>query len=190
MNPNDKTPHCYGNGDVLRPNTAAENDCDTCIWKTMCAQACGSDDPRPDWKDTNPKDMIGCNKLPIHLWPTCATFLGCLGLLDGALKYGRTNWRHSGVKASIYFDACNRHMAAWFEGEDNDPDSGIPHLGHALACIAIIVDAGFADKLVDDRMILGGHRKAQDILTPRVKRLREKHADKSPKHYTIADVES
>ena len=47
-------------------------------------------------KETNPKDAIGSQKLPLHLWPTTATAMGCLGLLDGALKYGRANWRVSG----------------------------------------------------------------------------------------------
>ncbi|MEW6460395.1 MAG: dATP/dGTP diphosphohydrolase domain-containing protein [Pseudomonadota bacterium] len=138
-------------------------------------------------KDTNPKDVIGSQKLPLHLWPTTATAMGCLGLMDGALKYGRANWRAAGVRASIYFDAANRHLAAWFEGEVVDPDSGLPHLAHALACLAIIVDAEAAGLLVDDRQVPGGHRKLVDSLTQHVRRLQDVHADRSPKHYTIAD---
>src|ERR1035437_197649 len=92
-------------------------------------------------KLSNPKDMIGSNKLPFHLWPETATAMGCLGLLDGMLKYGRTNWRVAGVKSSIYYDALRRHANAMFEGEDIDRDSGLPHFCHALACIAILVDA-------------------------------------------------
>lgn len=138
-------------------------------------------------KPTNPKDLVGSGKLPIHLWPTTATMLGSLGLLDGMLKYGRSNWREAGVRASIYFDACNRHMNAWFEGEDTDPDSGLPHLAHALACLAILVDAKAAGKLVDDRMVAGGYRALVTELTPHVAALKALHADKAPKHYTIAD---
>lgn len=145
--------------------------------------------PDPSTKPTNPKDIIGSGKLPIHLWPTTATALGCLGLLDGLLKYGRSNYRAIGVRASIYYDAARRHLDAWFEGEDIDPDSGLPHLAHALACIAIIVDARAAGKLNDDRMFPGGHRNLIDELTPHVARLKALHADKSPKHYTIADSE-
>lgn len=145
--------------------------------------------PDPSTKPTNPKDIIGSGKLPIHLWPTTATALGCLGLLDGLLKYGRSNYRAIGVRASIYYDAARRHLDAWFEGEDIDPDSGLPHLAHALACIAIIVDARAAGKLNDDRMFPGGYRNLIDELTPHVARLKALHADKSPKHYTIADSE-
>ncbi|MDH1234465.1 dATP/dGTP diphosphohydrolase domain-containing protein [Stutzerimonas stutzeri] len=139
-------------------------------------------------KATNPKDAIGSSKLPIHLWPTTASAMGSIGLLDGMLKYGRANWRASGVRASIYFDAANRHLNAWFEGEECDPDSGVPHLAHALACLAIIVDAQAAGKLNDDRQHKGGYRALINELTGHVGRLKEMHADKAPKHFTIADM--
>lgn len=139
-------------------------------------------------KPTNPKDAIGSDKLPLHLWPTTATILGSLGLLDGMLKYGRTNWRDAGVRASIYYDAARRHLDAWFEGEDEDPDSGLPHLAHALACLAILVDARAANRLTDDRMYRGAFYRAVVFgLTPHVKRLKEMHAGRAPKHYTIED---
>ena len=128
-------------------------------------------------KDTNPKDVIAGKKLPLHLWPMTATALGSVALLDGALKYGRTNWRVSGVRASVYVDACMRHLAKWFEGEELDPESGVPHLGHALACLAILVDAKAADVLNDDRMVPGGYVKLVKELTPMVRMLREKHKD-------------
>ncbi|WP_019919080.1 dATP/dGTP diphosphohydrolase domain-containing protein [Methyloversatilis discipulorum] len=139
-------------------------------------------------KPTNPKDAIGTNKLPLHLWPTTATALGCVAFAEGMLKYGRTNWRDAGVRASIYVDAAKRHLDAWFEGEEVAPDSGVPHLANALACIAIIVDAKAAGKLHDDRAYNGsGYRALVEQLTPIVAQLREQHAGKTPRHYTIAD---
>jgi len=138
-------------------------------------------------KNTNPKDMIGCDKIPLHLWPVTATIMGSLGLLDGMLKYGRSNYREAGVRASIYNDAALRHIAAWFEGEDIDPDSGLPHMAHALACIAIIVDAQTKGLLTDDRMYPTEYRKFVNEMTPHVKRLKELHKDKRPKHWTIQD---
>ena len=139
-------------------------------------------------KLTNPKDMIGCDKLPLHLWPETATILGALGLLDGALKYGRLNFREAGIRASIYCDAVKRHINAWFEGEDSDPDSGLPHMCHALACLAIIVDADVKGILTDDRMYPTNYREFVKKMTPHVKRLKELHKDKHPKHWTIKDV--
>lgn len=141
-----------------------------------------------DTKPTNPKDAIGSDKLPLHLWPMPATALGCVALLDGALKYGRSNWRDAGVRATIYVDALIRHVTAYLEGEDVDPDSGVPHLGHALACLAILVDAEAAGKLIDDRNYNGaGWRPLVEELTPHVARLKERHAARSPKHFSIAD---
>lgn len=135
----------------------------------------------------NPKDAIGSGKLPLHLWPNTATALGCLGLLDGMLKYGRSNWRAAGVRASIYIDAAKRHLDKWFEGQDVDDDSGIPHFAHALACLAILVDAQAAGKLNDDRMVAGGYLTLLDELTPHVARLKDLHSSKNPRHFTIAD---
>lgn len=132
----------------------------------------------------NPKDAIATNKIPMHLWPTTATAMGAIGLLDGYYKYGRSNWREAGVRASVYVSACQRHLNAWFEGEDSDSDSGLPHLGHALACLAILVDAQAANKLTDDRQYPGGYRKLMDELTPLVATINEKFADKpEPTHY-------
>lgn len=139
-------------------------------------------------KPSNPKDMIGSGKLPIHLWPNTATAMGCIGFLNGLLKYGRSNFRAVGIRASIYYDAAKRHLDAWFEGEIVDPDDGVPHLAAALACIAIIVDAEAAGKLNDDRAYPGGYRALVERLTPLVGHLKSHHAGRDPKHYTIADA--
>lgn len=140
-------------------------------------------------KPTNPKDAIGSNKVPIHLWPSTATIQGAMALLYGALLYGRTNYRVIGVRASIYYDAAWRHLAAWFEGEDNDPDSGLCHLAHAIACIAILIDAKAAKKMNDDRMVKGGYRKLINSLTAHVKRLKKRFAKQGVKHWTIKDTQ-
>ena len=140
-------------------------------------------------KKTKSKDVVGSDKIPFHLWPEIASAYGALGLLDGAGKYGRSNFRESGVRSSIYYDAARRHLNAWFEGEECAGDSAIPHLGHALACIAIILDAKHAGKLNDDRMYKGGYSQGIEELTPLVKQIKANHADKSPKHYTIQDIQ-
>jgi hypothetical protein len=136
--------------------------------------------------DENPKDVIGSGKVPLHLWPTTATAAGSIALLNGALKYGRSNWRAIGVRASIYVDACQRHLMAWFEGNECD-EEGVPHLSAALACLAILVDCQAAGKLRDDRQFPGGHAEFMDEMTKKVAHLKALHESKSPKHYTIKD---
>lgn len=142
-------------------------------------------------KDTNPKDALAGDKVPLDLVPMTAIALGALAHLDGATKYGRWNWRISGVRASIYLGALRRHIAAWENGEENASD-GVPHLGHALACLNILVDAQAVGKLTDDRppsFDFTGWMKS--TITPWVARIKERYKDRDvPKHYTIADTES
>lgn len=102
-------------------------------------------------KNGNPKDAVGCKKLPLDLVPDTAVAHQAAAHLHGALKYGPYNWRVAGVRSSIYVAACRRHVAAWWNGEDEDPESGLNHLAHALACLNIILDAEECDKLNDDR---------------------------------------
>jgi hypothetical protein len=145
----------------------------------------------PGTKPTNPKDIIGSDKLPLHLWPTAATALGCLAMEEGLLKYGRSNWREMGIRPTIYVDACKRHLDAWMECEEYAPDTGTPHLSSALACLAIIVDAIANEKLVDDRNYVpnpGSWRRFIDTYcAPHVPRLKQMFLDKAPKHYTAKD---
>lgn len=139
-------------------------------------------------KETNPKDAVGSDKLPLHLWPASASALGSIGMLNGMLKYGRANFRSAGIRPTIYLDACKRHLDAWLEGEELDPDDGVPHLAAALACIAIIVDARIAGAFNDDRNFAGeNYREFISNLTQLVPLLKEHHSGKDPKHFTIKD---
>jgi hypothetical protein len=147
-------------------------------------------------KATNPKDALGSDKLPIHLWPVCASIYGSLGLMDGMLKYGRSNWRPGGARFSIYFDAAMRHSFALWEGIDIDPESGLPQECHILACWAIILDARLAGTLTDDRAYEcvdalkdPAYLKFVASMTPHVARLKAQYANLAtpPKHWTIED---
>lgn len=102
-------------------------------------------------KSTNPKDRIGITKVPLHLIPLTAQINQALAHLDGACKYGPYNWRDENVAASVYVAACLRHLQKWLNGREVDRDSGVHELGHATACLNIIMDAQASGKLVDDR---------------------------------------
>ena len=135
---------------------------------------------------SNPKDIIGDTKVPLHLFPASAIAYGSLGMLEGKLKYGYVNFRATKVVASIYVAAAMRHLLSYWEGENSAPDTNNPHLGNALATIAIVVDAYVHDSLIDDRpLIPDGTAFAQEMeeLRDQVKHLKELFADKKPKHY-------
>jgi hypothetical protein len=102
-------------------------------------------------KDSNPKDSVGIKKVPFSTVSAPVIAEIGLAMLEGSRKYGRHNYRAIGVRASVYYDACLRHLTQWWEGEDTDPDSGLSHITKALACLAVLRDAMFIDKVVDDR---------------------------------------
>jgi hypothetical protein len=102
-------------------------------------------------KPTNPKDALGIKKAPLSTLPTQVGFEVALAMLEGARKYGRHNYRSMGVKASVYYDACQRHLAAWWEGEDIDPDSGLSHIAKAAACLFVLRDSMLMENWEDDR---------------------------------------
>lgn len=106
--------------------------------------------------DSNPKDRLGIKKVQLNLVPASSKIYQALAMEDGAKKYGPYNWREKKVRASIYVAAAMRHLEAWHDSrEEVADDSKKPHLGHALACIGIIVDAFETGNLIDDRPVAG-----------------------------------
>jgi len=99
----------------------------------------------------NPKESIGSKKAPMSALSGPVLLEIGLGMLEGACKYGRHNYRITGVRASVYYDAAMRHLMAWWEGEDIDPQSGLPHISKAMSCLAVVRDAQMLGKFRDDR---------------------------------------
>lgn len=136
-------------------------------------------------KPTNPKDAIGIRKVPMSVVPAGVLMETSLGMLEGASKYGRHNYRAMGVRASVYYDAAIGHMMDWWEGEDIDPDSGLSHVTKAICSLVVLRDAMLQGKFTDDRpprskvFKRNFNQKAGEIL--------DKHADKKPHHYTLND---
>ena len=100
---------------------------------------------------SDPKQEAGSRKCPMHLLPPMALQAAAWAHADGSRKYGPYNWRDTGVKCSTYYAAILRHLTAWADGEDVDPDSACFHLAHIIASCNILLDAGFTGKLEDDR---------------------------------------
>lgn len=101
---------------------------------------------------TDPKGASGAAKAQLHLIPLPA-LEACSGALAlGAKKYGERNWANASPGSSTYISAALRHIHAWQSGEDLDPESGLSHLGHAMAGLAIMLDAKALGTLVDERI--------------------------------------
>jgi hypothetical protein len=99
--------------------------------------------------------------VPLHLVPPSAKHFLAMALADGARKYGPYNWREHNISVSVYKAALERHMDAFWDGEDLASDSGVHHAAHALACIAIMLDAMTIGMLHDDRPTKGAAAKLQ-----------------------------
>lgn len=104
---------------------------------------------------TNPKAAVGRAKPPLHAIPPVAQVWLGLGMEDGEHKYGLMNWRTRPVDAATYYDAAVRHLLAWWDGERVADDSKVHHLGHVMACCAILLDAEAQGTLVDNRPAAG-----------------------------------
>jgi hypothetical protein len=104
-----------------------------------------------DTKLTNPKDGIGIEKVPMSVLPAQVILELGLGLFEGDRKYGRSNYRVAGVRASVYYDATMRHLMGWWDGQDIDPDSGLNHITKAITSLIVLRDAMMNDMYSDDR---------------------------------------
>jgi hypothetical protein len=94
------------------------------------------------------KDDTG--KLPLGLIPREALLAEAAVLQFGAQKYDAHNWR-KGMAWSRLGDAAMRHLLAWLDGEDNDPETGLPHLAHLRCCAGFLLN--YAERGIgeDDR---------------------------------------
>lgn len=129
-------------------------------------------------KDTNPKDAVGVRK-----WRQFTTVSHLVlaevgvGMLEGARKYGRHNYRVAGVRASVYVDAAMGHIGQWWEGEDIDKDSGLSHIAKAICSLFVLRDAMIQDMLTDDRPPKGNLDAVRDQLQAAVDEIFTRHPD-------------
>lgn len=92
-------------------------------------------------------DKIGMDLLPVKAKRAIAEVFDF-----GAKKYARHNWRN-GFNYSRLIAAAERHLDAFNDGEDNDPESGKSHLAHAGCCIMMLLEHTINRLGTDDRYI-------------------------------------
>ncbi len=137
-------------------------------------------------KPTNPKDIVAQKKLDLGLAPDTIDAEVALAYLEGALKYGRYNWRIAGVSASVYNAALRRHLKRWWNGENRDKATRVKHLASLIACAGIVLDAELCGKLTDDRPPAVDMDALLNV-EEHVEHLQKLFAGHTPKQYTIAD---
>lgn len=93
--------------------------------------------------DTNLTEAIknDAGKIEAHVLPSLAIDEICLAMAEGTQKYGEYKWAQGeGINWRRYFNACLRHLWQFWRGNDLDENSKRSHLGHAGACLLILLE--------------------------------------------------
>jgi hypothetical protein len=59
-------------------------------------------------------------------------------LTYGVTKYAAWNWLKVPDAKDRYYSALMRHLEAWRAGQDDDEESGLPHLANAMFCVTCL----------------------------------------------------
>ena len=84
------------------------------------------------------KDDSG--KLMYNLIPVSAIEGLAQVLTMGAKKYTPNGWKTVPDATERYYSALFRHLLAWRNGEEIDPESGLHHLKHVLTNVAFLLE--------------------------------------------------
>lgn len=68
----------------------------------------------------------------------------------GASKYEERNWER-GYRWSLCFQAMQRHAWLFWQGEDDDPETGTPHLAAVVFHALALMEFGRTHPELDDR---------------------------------------
>lgn len=92
------------------------------------------------------------NKLPVELVPASLNMAVAAVLEAGARKYARRNWE-KGINAEIIIGCLERHLLKYKSTvfSDLDPETGLPHLFHIAANVAMLIENMFYNESLDDR---------------------------------------
>ena len=77
------------------------------------------------------------NKADLSLIPLCTLEDEARVWMYGKEKYAAWNWA-KGMPWSVPYACAMRHLAAWQRGEELDPESGQPHLAHAMCNLRML----------------------------------------------------
>ena len=93
-------------------------------------------------------------KSPLGLLDGYALEQVALVMAMGEKKYGRHNWR-GGFKYSRLIDAALRHIFAFNDGTDYDPESNLSPLAHAICMLVFLLRMQKDRPDLDDRYLAG-----------------------------------
>lgn len=129
-------PNCYGQQPSSSSETFVEQGCKFCFYVRGCgdskSQKVMGEQARVG--DKHDKGKPRWSLLPLGIIKQVIEVLEF-----GANRYQVDNWQHVPDARRRYYDAMMRHVDAWWNGEQNDPESGRHHLAHAIACAMFLM---------------------------------------------------
>ena len=90
-------------------------------------------------------------KVRLDLLPVAPLWYVAKVYTYGAKKYAPDNWR-KGMSWSRIYAALLRHLFRFWNGEDIDPESGLPHLAHAAFGVLTLLEYRRSHLGDDDRV--------------------------------------
>ena len=91
------------------------------------------------------QDKIRMDLIPSELLIATATIL-----TFGARKYSARNWE-KGMSWGRVYGALQRHLWAWWGGDNTDGETGHSHLWHAACCLCFLIAYEARGIGLDDR---------------------------------------
>lgn len=110
-----------------------------------------------EYRAIDPKQSHGSEKLSFDNVPISLLLHAVPGANNGANKYKPWNWLQlpdGEMSLKTYLNAIQRHLLLYRAGQDVASDSGVHHLDHIIAGLAVLRDAQLFGKVADDRIKL------------------------------------
>lgn len=122
----------------------------TSLYKALQRETYRVDANKQDSRQPDKAIKADADKIPLDLLPFAALNEVGKVLGFGAKKYAAHNWR-AGLSWSRLIAAGLRHLFAFAAGENNDPETGLCHLAHAVCCLLFLLEYVVKGGGTDDR---------------------------------------
>lgn len=93
-------------------------------------------------------------------------------LTHGAEKYDERNWE-KGIEYGRLYGATLRHLLDWWNGSEEDDDSGLHPLDHAICDIAMLIEMRNIHPELDDRPVKDLTEEEKDKVKEKWRKLNE-----------------
>lgn len=101
-------------------------------------------------RKTKTADRFNDGKVQLSYIPNKAQEAEARVWMKGAKKYSRDNWK-KGLPFLSVIDSMLRHVLAFKEGEDNDPETGESHMAHVKCNASMLIEFLSTHPELDDR---------------------------------------